>query len=135
MASPEKIVFFDGFCVFCNATVDWLLQRDARDRLKFAPLQGKTAQARLSSEIARRASPDSIVYLRDGAAYERSTAFGRVLIELGGFWHGIGALILIVPRPLRDFAYDLFARNRYRLFGRRDTCRLPTPAERARLLD
>lgn len=132
--TPGKIVFFDGFCGFCDSAVSWAMPRDRAGILRFAPIQGKAAQAMLSRDLTARATPDTILYLRDGQVFERSTAILRVLMDLGGAYR-LAAPLLAVPRPVRDFFYDLFARNRYRLFGKRDSCRLPTPAERARMLD
>lgn len=130
----NRIVFFDGYCVFCSASVDWILPRDVRGVFRFAPIQGKTAAAKLPGARASDVPPDSILYLRDGVLYDRSTAILRILADLGGPWR-LATPLLLVPRPVRDFFYEQFARRRYRLFGKRDTCRLPTPAERERLLD
>lgn len=133
-ATPGRIIFFDGFCGFCDSAVSWAMPRDRAGALRFAPIQGATAQAMLAKEITARATPDSIVYLRDGQVFERSAAILRILLDLGGAYR-LAAALLAVPAPIRDFFYDLFARNRYRLFGKRDSCRLPTPSERARMLD
>lgn len=135
--APDRIVFFDGYCVFCNATVDWLMRHDRAGALRFAPLQGGTARARLPAEhvAAAGADPDSIIYLRDGEIFARSEAVARALRDLGGAPALMAAPLLMIPRGLRDFFYDAFARVRYRVFGKRESCRIPTPAERGRLLD
>jgi predicted DCC family thiol-disulfide oxidoreductase YuxK len=134
---PERIVLFDGVCVVCNGSVDWLLRHDVHGRLCFAPLQGVTAarlRAALPGEI-----PDgleSIVYVdRCGTTAQvflRTRALRRILEALGG---GPGlSLLRVVPAPIADLAYRLFARARYALFGRRETCRIPAAEERLRFL-
>lgn len=126
------VVFFDGVCGLCNGTVDWLLARDRRARLRFAPLQGETAR-RLLGELPEDALEWTFL-LRDGAGtHERSDAVLGALQHVGGPWSLIRVLRL-VPRALRDAVYRFVARRRYRWFGRRDACRLPSTAERERFL-
>ncbi len=126
-----KIVFFDGECNLCNGFVDWLVRTDKAGKMKIASLQGETAK---ELGIAGQSSGlNTVVYLRDGVRFERSTAVLEILRDLGGAWK-LASIFFILPRFLRDAIYALIARNRYRLFGRRDTCRLPTPEERQRFL-
>ncbi len=127
----ERIVFFDGVCGLCNRFVDELLHADRKRLLRFAPLQGSTAHGRLPAGMAD--AMESVVYLRDGLVIQRSDAALHVLIDLGG-WRLFYRVFFIVPRFLRDAVYDWVARNRYRWFGKHDTCRLPTPEERVRFL-
>ncbi len=129
---PGPIVFFDGVCGLCNASVDWLLARDDRAVLRFAPIQGETA-LRMLGRLAGNPESWSMVLVDDTGRYRRSDAAIRIVRHLGGWWACIG-LLLIIPRGLRDGVYGWVARNRYRFFGRRETCRLPTPAERGRFL-
>ncbi len=130
--SGERIVFFDGVCGLCNRFVDRLLRVDRKRVLRFAPLQGRTAQERLPAGMAD--ALESVVYLRDGAVIQRSDAALWILIDLGG-WRVMYRGFFIVPRFVRDAVYDWIARNRYRWFRKYETCRLPTPEERARFLD
>lgn len=134
---PARIVLFDGVCVVCERSVDWLLQRDVAAQLCFAPLQGETA-ARI-----RQAFPgsipdgiDTVVYVdRSGAVarlWLRTAAIREILGTLGGGPRY--ALLRAIPTPLADLGYRAFARVRYWLFGRRDSCRVPTAAERQRFL-
>lgn len=125
------IIFFDGVCGLCNRFVDRLLRIDDEGRFLFAPLQGNTARERLPSGLADALS--SVVYLRNGQVLTRSDAALRILIDLGG-WRTVHRVWFIFPRVLRDAVYDWVARNRYRWFGKHDTCRLPTPEERERFL-
>jgi predicted DCC family thiol-disulfide oxidoreductase YuxK len=138
MSAPAGVVLFDGVCGLCNRTVDFLLRADRRGRLRFATLQGPTA-ASLLGERNLPLDLQTVLYLRhrDGAAPElldRSSAILAILRDLGGGWRAAAAL-RVVPRPLRDAVYRFVAARRYRWFGKRDTCRLPTPEERHRFLD
>jgi predicted DCC family thiol-disulfide oxidoreductase YuxK len=130
-----KIVFFDGYCNLCNGLVDFLMRADSRRRLHFASLQGETARQMLMPGLPRELSVDSdtIIFLRDGVRYERSTAILRILADLGGAWTA-ARVLLVLPPTLRDFFYRVIAKHRYRWFGRRESCRLPTAEEAARLL-
>lgn len=127
----DAIVFFDGFCGLCNRFVDFLLARDRDHRLWFAPLQGITASQRLGR--LESSDPDSIVYLEGDHIEDRSTAVLSAVGRLGGGWSFV-ALLGLLPGPLRDAMYRVLARNRYRWFGRTETCRLPTEAERVAFL-
>jgi predicted DCC family thiol-disulfide oxidoreductase YuxK len=143
MASPEqesgplpaRLVLFDGVCGFCDRAIRWLLERDRSERLHFAPLQGATAATlrRRHPEIPEGA--ETLVFVEIDADGERvhlrSDAVFRVAAELDGRWRRL-AWLRRLPRPLTDAAYRLFARHRYRLFGKLDACSAPLPGERAR---
>jgi len=134
----ERIVFYDGVCSFCDGAVRWLRAHDRRDRLYFASLQGRTAEHfRHAYPDAFPADLDSIVYVdRSGDTpriEQRSDAILRLFEEAGGAW-ALLAHLRVLPLPLRDLAYRVFAANRYRVFGRLDACTVPTPADRERLL-
>jgi predicted DCC family thiol-disulfide oxidoreductase YuxK len=119
---PHTIVFFDGVCGLCHGFVDFLVRRDTARVLRYAPLQGTTAAefARLPRDL------DSVIVADGERVLVKSDAALTVLYRLGGFWR-LSAVARVVPRVLRDAAYDLVARHRYRWFGTRDACRLPTP--------
>lgn len=127
-----KIVFFDGYCSLCNSLVNWLIQIDKTSELKFASLQGETAAQQLGRNIAPL-DINTVIYLRYNQKYERSSAILRVLSDIGGFW-SLARIFLLVPKFIRDGVYRLVARNRYQMFGKRDTCRIPKPEELNRLL-
>lgn len=129
----QNILFFDGICHLCNASIDFLLSRDRRRRLLFASLQGRNACERLSE--SDRSSLDTVVLIENGRLWKKSSAILRALILLGGGWGFLGRILWWIPRPLRDLVYDFIARRRILWFGQRATCRLPTPAEKGRLLD
>ncbi len=127
-----KIVFFDGYCSLCNNFVDWLMQIDSRKQLKFASLQGETA-AQLGVRSDKRLDLDTLVYVRGDQKFERSTAVLLILSDVGGIW-SLSRAFLIVPQSLRDFVYKFIARNRYRIWKKRQTCRIPTVEEQGRFL-
>jgi predicted DCC family thiol-disulfide oxidoreductase YuxK len=137
-ALPERIVLFDGVCLFCDAAVDWLSARDPGGRLHFAALQGGTASLLRARHPGIPEALETMVLVeREDSAervYRDSAAMFRVLAQLESPWRQV-ALLRFLPRALTDFGYRLFARNRYRLFGRRDRCRIPTPGEAERFLD
>jgi predicted DCC family thiol-disulfide oxidoreductase YuxK len=130
--ADHPILFFDGVCGLCNASVDALLKRDRSGALRFAPLQGETAARLLPEEDIRGLK--SLVLIDSAGVHRRSGAVVRVLRHLGGRYRFYGALLWTIPRPLRDLGYRVVSRLRYRLFGKKETCRLPTPKERERFL-
>ncbi len=128
-----EIVFFDGVCGLCNGTVDFLLRHDHQKRLRYASLQGETANKCLPREV--REELNTLVLKSDaGQLYFRSAAVVRILLRLGITWKFCAALLWLVPWPIRDAGYCFVSRFRYRLFGRRETCRMPTEAEQDRIL-
>lgn len=126
------ILFFDGVCGLCNKAVDFVLARDVEGHFQFAPLQGETARQLLSPSDASDLS--SMVLLIEGRTYRRSSAAVRILWQLSFGWQLLGTLLWLIPLPIRNLGYRLIACNRYRFFGRHETCRMPTPAERSRFL-
>lgn len=127
----EKIIFFDGVCGLCNKTINFLMRIDKRQNLKFAPLQGQTVQGRLPAEIIE--DLNTLVFYENGKLSNRTTAVLRAIKAIGGFWRLLYVFI-IIPSPMRDWIYKAVAKNRYKWFGKHDTCRMPTPEERGRLL-
>jgi predicted DCC family thiol-disulfide oxidoreductase YuxK len=131
--SLDKIVLFDGVCNFCNSSVQFILKHDKTNSLKFTALQSPTGQA-LLKQYQVPANVDSVIFIENGQAYTKSAAALRIGRYFGGFWKGL-QVFNIIPAVIRDLFYDLFARYRYRLFGKRDTCMLPSPEIRARFID
>lgn len=134
----KDVVLFDGVCGLCDRFVRLLFRADRRGRLLYAPLQGPAATG-----VRRRhpaaAGADSILFVEGfGGPGERvsvkSDAALRILAGLGGPW-GLAAALRLLPRGVRDLAYDFVAARRYRWFGKHDACRLPSSAERARFLE
>jgi predicted DCC family thiol-disulfide oxidoreductase YuxK len=128
----RQIIFFDGVCNLCNGFVDFLIRRDKEALFAFAPLQGETARRTLKAEYVKEMR--SVVLYSQGQATQKSDAALMILQQLGGGWN-LMRVFWAVPRPLRNFIYDRIAKNRYHLFGKRETCRLPSVEERARFLE
>lgn len=134
----ENIIFFDGVCSLCNYFVDFLIRRDSAKTFYYAPLQGYAAKERLPlSRIKGNGlsgpSFTSVVYLKNGVMRTHSDAVIQILHDLGGAWRLV-TLLRILPAFLRDKVYSVIATNRYRWFGQRETCRVPTAQERSRFL-
>jgi predicted DCC family thiol-disulfide oxidoreductase YuxK len=132
--APKAIVLFDGECNFCNGTVQFILDRDPHAHFSFASLQSAAARELLASHGRDPADLDTVVLIEGDAISDRSTAALRIARRLRGPVRFLYAFV-IVPRALRDLVYRAFAKHRYRLFGRSETCRVPTAAERARFVD
>lgn len=131
-ATDHPVLFFDGVCNLCNGFIDFMVRRDRSRRYRYAPLQGTTASAKIPDQV-NGGDFDSFVLVENGRIYTRSTAALKAIGGLGGAYAAAKAL-LIVPKFLRDAVYRLIAKNRYKWFGQKDTCRLPTAEERALFL-
>lgn len=130
----RNIILFDGVCNLCVGSVQFVLKRDTRNHFLFASMQSRSGQ-----EILRRFDlsadvVDSFVLIENGRVYHRSTAALRVARKLRGLWPLLYVFI-IVPRTVRDTIYNWIARNRYRWFGKKDECWLPTPDLKERFID
>lgn len=136
MDRPRHILFYDGTCAFCSRAVRWVLRHDRRGELRFAPLQGETYAA--IDHASKPTDVSSLVLVRDDQIYTMSSASVRMLQAMGGIWSPLGALLWLVPKPLRDLGYRVVAKNRFRFAGRTDpatdACLMPTDATRARML-
>jgi predicted DCC family thiol-disulfide oxidoreductase YuxK len=136
MASPT-IILFDGVCNLCGGVVRFLIARDPQARFRFAALQSEAARvacARVGHELLASTAPSTIVVIEQGRALERSDAALAIARRLPFPWPVFG-VFGVLPRGLRDALYRSVARNRYRWFGRTESCMMPTPEIRARFLD
>jgi predicted DCC family thiol-disulfide oxidoreductase YuxK len=122
------VVLFDGVCNLCNAFVNFVIEHDPNVYFRLGALQDEAAQPYLQAAGLEDEALDSVVLIENGRVYRRSTAALRVLRWLDGAWPLLYSFI-VVPRPIRDTVYDWIAERRYDWFGRRDTCRVPTPDE------
>ena len=131
------VLLYDGVCGFCNKSVQLILDHDRRGEMRFAALQSDYGQAVIERHAELR-GVDSVVFVESHAGGERvhvrSDAALKVASYLGGFWK-LFLAAKVLPRGVRDYFYDLFARNRYKFFGKYDTCMLPPPEVRSRFLD
>lgn len=126
------ILLFDGVCNFCNSSVQFIIKRDKEAYFKFASIQSEAgqeliAQYRIPNDI------DSVILIEDGRAYTESTAALKVCRHLAGAWK-LFYVLLVIPPFLRNIFYRLFAKSRYRLFGQKEACMLPSAEQRARFL-
>lgn len=135
MKAATQVVLYDGVCRFCDATVGFALPRDREARLKFSPLQSRYARVLLQQAGVELRPPYDTVFYWDGRRlHNRSSAILRIFAELGGPWK-LCAIGLVVPKFIRDAAYQFVARRRYAWFGKDDRCILPPPAWRERFID
>jgi predicted DCC family thiol-disulfide oxidoreductase YuxK len=131
--TEHPVLLFDGVCNLCNSSVQFIIERDPNARFRFASLQSEEGQALLSRFENCPADLSSVVLVQDEQLYARSEAALRVARQLGGGWSLLYAFI-VVPRPIRDAVYDWIARNRYRWFGKKDACMIPSPDLKSRFL-
>lgn len=128
-----NIVYFDGVCNLCNGAINFLIDQDKKQNLKFASLQSEAGE-----EVLRRFSLpsdvyDSFLFLKGDQLFQKSEAVLEIVKLLGGAWPLL-AVFKIIPRSIRDWMYTQVARNRYKWFGKRNECRLPTPELKERFL-
>jgi predicted DCC family thiol-disulfide oxidoreductase YuxK len=130
----NKIVLFDGVCNLCNSSVQFIIKRDKKKQFRFASLQGNYGQAFLKKYNLPADNFNSFILLEDDKVYTRSTGALRMLKHLGGGWNMFYGFI-ILPKFIRDGVYNWVARNRYKWFGKRDECMIPTRDLKERFLD
>ena len=137
ISERSRILFYDSDCGLCAQSVRFFLGIDRHKRLSFAPLQGETAQGYLPTNLRDTQCLSTVVYHcsdSDGQSlFLRSEAVARALIDVGGAWGCLGWFLRLIPTPLRDWAYNLIAKNRLKLFPN-GACALPTEQARERLL-
>lgn len=134
MDSHQKIILFDGVCNLCNKSVQFVLAHDRKQQFVFGSLQGKVGTAYLEQFKLPSNDLSSFLLVDEGILYTQSTAALRVLKQLGGGWQLLYAFI-VVPRFIRDAVYDWISRNRYKWFGKMDSCWLPSPQWKNRFLE
>ncbi len=128
----ENIVFFDGYCVLCNSFVDFLIKIDNNNHLKFSSLQGKVAQKLLNENQLYH--PNTVVFYKStDNTYEKSSAVIEIVNSVGGIWK-LFNLFKIFPEVLLNYIYDLVAKHRNTIFGKRDSCRVPSKEEKDKIL-
>lgn len=133
MTDARPIILFDGVCVLCTANARFVLRHDRRGHFRLASVQSEVGQALCQRFGVDPADPETMLVIEGERARRNSDAVLAIAEGLGWPWRAIGALRLI-PARWRDAAYARVARNRYRLFGRRETCWVPSPAQKERIL-
>lgn len=127
------VILFDGVCNLCNASVNWIIDRDKRNVFQFASLQSDYGKSVIEQYNIKGNYMDTVVLLEGNKIYLRSEAALRILKHLGGIYSFL-YLFIITPTFLRDFVYNLVAKNRYKWFGKQDNCRILTPDLKAKFL-
>jgi predicted DCC family thiol-disulfide oxidoreductase YuxK len=130
----KKVILFDGVCNLCNNSIQFIIKRDKKDVFRYAALQSEIGQKLISERNIDTSKVDSIILIELGIAfYTKSDAALEIGQSFGGFWRVLSVFNLI-PSSLRNIVYDFVAKNRYRWFGRKDACMIPTPDLKAKFL-
>lgn len=130
----QSVILFDGVCNFCNAAVRLVIKRDKEKRYVFCSLQSERAKEFLKGYYIDSQSLLSFILVEDGKVYTKSTGALRVARHLSGLWRFLYPLI-VLPKSIRDIVYTFIANNRYKWFGKREECMIPSKELRARFLD
>lgn len=133
MAQGHPVIVFDGICVLCTANARFVLRNDRRGRFRMAAMQGETGSALMREHGIDPLDPETFIVVDGERVLRNSDAVFAIWRGLGWPWKA-GAVFALVPRPLRDAAYRMVARNRYRWFGRREQCFVPSPEQAERVL-
>lgn len=129
----NRIILFDGVCNLCNASVQFIISRDPKAVFKFTSLQSELGQALLKKHNISSENLYSVIVIQDNHVYDRSRAALEIAKQLNGLWPLFYSLI-VIPPFIRNFIYDWISKNRYRWFGVRQECMMPTPEMKARFL-
>jgi predicted DCC family thiol-disulfide oxidoreductase YuxK len=132
--NDRAIILFDGVCNFCNGAINFLIQQDKKGIFYFAPLQSEAGQNLLQHYQLPKESFESFILIDNGEVYQKSTAVLKVFNKLPWYWKEV-QLLRIVPPFLRNAIYDFIARNRYKWFGKKEKCMIPTPEVKRRFLN
>ena len=130
---PHPVVIFDGVCNFCNSSVNFIMDRDRQGQIRYTPNQSDSGRDLLTQHGRNPDEVETLYLIEDGKLYDQSSAVLRISRYLRFPWN-LGYALIIIPRFLRNGVYRFIARNRYRWFGKREACRIPSAEERARFL-
>jgi len=134
ISTNQSIVLYDGICNFCNSSVNFIIRHERQSELKFASLQSAFGQNVLHSYSEKTNDFESIVFIHNNVIFKKSKAVFEISKFLKPPWNWL-AVFQVFPRFITDFFYDVIAKNRYAIFGKSDTCTIPTSALRSRFLD
>jgi len=135
LPKDKKIILFDGVCNLCNSSVLKVIKKDKNNTFIFSSLQSKTGQEIINHLKIDISKIDSIILYEPGITYDiKSTAALRIMNNFGGLW-SLSKVFLLLPEGFRDFVYDYIAKNRYKWFGKKESCMIPTPELKAKFLD
>lgn len=120
----NAIIFFDGICNFCNSSVNFIIKRDKKNYFLFSSLQSEYSQNFLTKNNFPKNNFDSIILIENNKLYRKSTAALKIAGHLSGLWK-LSYVFIIIPPFVRDFFYDILAKNRYKWFGKKEVCMIP----------
>jgi len=129
----SNVILFDGVCNFCNSSVNFIIDHDKKNIYRFAALQSDIGQKILEFYKLPKDNFDSFILVENDKVYKKSSAAIMVARNLGGIY-SLAYPFIFIPRFIRDFFYNLIAKNRYKLFGKKDSCRIPTPELKEKFL-
>lgn len=129
----KGLILFDGVCNFCNSSVNFIIKNDKTDHFRFLPLQSERGKKIIAQYNLDPENFQTVILLEQGRIYTRSTAALRIARKLSGGWKLMYGFV-IVPSVVRDFFYNIVARNRYKWWGQRDSCMIPTPEVKRKFL-
>jgi predicted DCC family thiol-disulfide oxidoreductase YuxK len=129
----NPVILFDGVCNFCNSAINFVLKQDKKGVFRFAPLQSEAGRQLLHQYDLSIQEFDSFVLIDNGRVYKKSAASLRVMHHLPWYWKEL-QILRIIPTIFRDAIYDFIARNRYKWFGKKDQCMIPTPEMKGKFL-
>jgi predicted DCC family thiol-disulfide oxidoreductase YuxK len=132
--NENPVILFDGVCNFCNGAINFVLKQDRKSVFRFAPLQSEAGRRLLQQYNLPTEEFESFVLIDQGKVYKKSNAALRVMNKLPWYWKE-SQIFRVIPTIFRDAIYDFIARNRYKWFGKKDQCMVPTPEMRSRFLD
>jgi predicted DCC family thiol-disulfide oxidoreductase YuxK len=133
ISTNYELILFDGVCNFCNASINFVIDHDPEKHFKFAALQSEIGQDILTKFNKNTKDFDSVILLKGNQLYQKSEAALEITKHLSGFWKYL-SIFGILPTFFLNFFYDIIAKNRYKIFGKADSCRMPTPELRERFL-
>lgn len=133
MNTDYKIILFDGVCNLCNSSVNFIIDHDRKNIFRFASLQSDSGQVLLKKFGLNNVSFDSIILIDKEKYFTRSSAVLKIAKDFPGFWKLL-YIFNIIPPAIRDLLYDIIAENRYKWFGKKDSCRVPTPELKEKFL-
>lgn len=134
MIQDNKIILFDGVCNLCNSTVQYVIKRDKRNVYRFAALQSEIGKKLVEERGIDSSQVDSIILIEPGVAYyTKSTAALKIARSFGGVWQ-LASVFEWIPEKIRDWVYDFIAKNRYKWYGKKEVCMVPSPENNERFL-
>lgn len=133
MTEQHYLVIFDGICNFCNGAVNFIINRDPEAKFKFSPIQSKLSQEIIKKHGVANVGIDTFLLVKNGRCYIWTDAAMEISKDLSGSWY-LFNIFRVIPSSARDYLYRVFARNRYKLFGKSDNCMVPTEELRSRFV-